>query len=198
MKKVFAFILVLVMAASLLAGCGSTAGTSAPAAPAGDASAPAEEPAWQWERKVTLVCTWGVGSGAELSSAMVDGSVNICVTGVDDVHGLIDSGDIVPLISISEQRMSTLPDTECTGELGIGSCSGTWRGIFCRVGTPEGAVEAMSAALEEAWNSTEYQKFLKNACCLDRPGYANAEGFQTLIDEEYAAFEAYLKDTGLI
>ena len=59
--------------------------------------------------------------GAELSSAIVGGHVNIMITGADEIMGLIESGDIVPLISISENRMSTLPDLECTGELGIRS-----------------------------------------------------------------------------
>ena len=138
------------------------------------------------------------GGGAELSSAMVGGHVNICITGADEVQGLIESGDIVPLVSMSENRMSILPDVECTGELGIDSYVGTWRGIFCRVGTPQAAIDAMSTALEEAWNSESYQTFLKNACYLDRPGYANAADFQTLIDQEYVTFEDYLKGAGLI
>ena len=44
----------------------------------------------------------------------------------------------------------------------------------------------------------DYQEFLKNACYLDRPGYADAEEFQQLIDEEYTTFEDYLKGAGLI
>lgn len=137
-------------------------------------------------------------SGAELSSAMVGGHININITGADEIKGLIDSGDIVPLISMSEKRMSTLPDLECTGDLNIDSFVGTWRGILCRKETPDEAVSAMAAALEEAWNSADYQTFLKNASYLDRPGYANAEEFQTLINEEYVTFETYLKGAGLI
>lgn len=137
-------------------------------------------------------------SGSELSAAMVGGHININITGADEIMGLIDSGDIVPLISMSENRMSILPELECTGELNIDSFVGTWRGILCRTGTPEAAVNAMSTALEEAWNSADYQTFLKNACYLDRPGYANPEDFQKLIDEEYVTFETYLKGAGLI
>lgn len=137
-------------------------------------------------------------SGSELSSAMVGGHININITGADEIMGLIQSGDIVPLISISENRMSTLPDLECTGELGIDSYVGTWRGILCRTDTPDAAVNAMADALKEAWNTPDYQEFLKNACYLDRPGYADAEEFQQLIDEEYTTFEDYLKGAGLI
>ncbi|MEM5769050.1 MAG: tripartite tricarboxylate transporter substrate binding protein [Bacillota bacterium] len=137
-------------------------------------------------------------SGSELSAAMVGGHININITGADEIMGLIESGDIVPLISMSEKRMSILPDLECTGELGINSYVGTWRGILCRTGTPEAAVTAMSEALKEAWNSADYQEFLKNACYLDRPGYADSAAFQTLIDQEYVTFQEYLTGIGVL
>lgn len=137
-------------------------------------------------------------SGAELSSAMVGGHININITGADEIKGLIESGDIVPLISMSESRMSTYPNIEATGDHKIDSYVGTWRGILCRKDTPDAAVNALSKALEEAWNSADYQNFLKNAGYLDRPGYANAADFQKLIDEEYVTFDAYLKSAGLI
>ena len=52
--------------------------------------------------------------------------------------------------------------------------------------------------MEQAWNHADYQEFLKNASYLDRPGYANAADTQSLMDEEYVTFEAYLKNAGLI
>lgn len=138
------------------------------------------------------------GGGAEQSSAIAGGHVHIMITGADEIKGLIESGDIVPLISMSEERMSLYPDVECTGELGIDSYVGTWRGLMCRVGTPQAAIDSFTAALEEAWNSDSYQEFLANACYLDRPGWATADEFQTLIDEEYVTFEEYLTGAGLI
>lgn len=137
-------------------------------------------------------------SGAELSSAMVGGHININITGTDEIKGLIESGDIVPLISMSEQRISSVSDVECTADYNIDSYVGTWRGIFCRKDTPDAAVAAMEQALEEAWNSDSYQEFMKNAGYLDRPGYAPSEELQTLVDEEYVTFEDYLKGAGLI
>lgn len=137
-------------------------------------------------------------SGSELSSAMVGGHININITGADEIKGLIESGDIVPLISMSENRMSSYPNMECTGDHKIDSYVGTWRGIFCRKDTPDAAVNSMAAALKKAWDSPEYQEFLKNASYLDREGYADAADFQKLIDSEYVTFEEYLKGAGLI
>ena len=46
-------------------------------------------------------------SGSEMSSAMAGDHIHISISGVDEIKGLIDSGDIVPLISLSEERMSS-------------------------------------------------------------------------------------------
>lgn len=137
-------------------------------------------------------------SGSELSSAQVGGHVNLSITGATEIKGLIESGDITPLISMSEQRMSSFPDMECTGEKGIDSYVGTWRGIFARTNTPTAAVDKFAAALEKCWNMPEYQEFLKSASYLDRAGYADAAETKALMDEEYVTFTKYLKDNGII
>ncbi|WP_312645684.1 tripartite tricarboxylate transporter substrate-binding protein, partial [Hydrogenoanaerobacterium sp.] len=136
--------------------------------------------------------------GAELSSAMVGGHINISITGADEIKGLIESGDIVPLVSMSEERMSSLPDIQCTGELGIESFVGTWRALMCRTDTPQAAVDSFTAAVEKAWNDPAYQDFLKQASYLDRPGYASSAVTKALMDGEYSTFEDYLKNAGLI
>ncbi|HJC48675.1 MAG TPA: tripartite tricarboxylate transporter substrate binding protein [Candidatus Lachnoclostridium pullistercoris] len=137
-------------------------------------------------------------SGSEMSSAMAGGHIHISISGIDEVKGLVESGDIVPLISLSEERMSTYPEIECTGEKGIDSYIGTWRGIFCRTDTPAAAVAAMDEAIKKAWDSPDYQEFLKNAVYLDREGYQTGADFQGLIDQEYTTFEEYLKGAGLM
>lgn len=137
-------------------------------------------------------------SGSELSSAMVGGHINISITGADEIRGLIESGDIVPLVSMSEERMSSFPDVQCTGELGIESFVGTWRALMARTDTPQAAIDALADAVEKAWNDPTYQEFLKNASYLDRPGFADSESTLTLMAEEYVSFEEYLKLSGLI
>lgn len=137
-------------------------------------------------------------SGAELSAAIAGGHINIEVTGASEIQGLIDSGDIVPLISMSEKRMSAYPNVECTADYGIDSYVGTWRGLFARTDTPQAALDAMTAAVQQAWNDPAYQEFLKNASYLDRAGFAAPAEFQTLIDDEYVTFDTYLKGIGVI
>ena len=55
-----------VSAAALgLAACGGSGSSTAASSTASSAAASAAASDWTWERKVTLVCPWGVGGGAD-------------------------------------------------------------------------------------------------------------------------------------
>jgi tripartite-type tricarboxylate transporter receptor subunit TctC len=138
------------------------------------------------------------GGGAEISSALVGGHLTLAVAGAEEIKGLVDSGDIVPLVAMSENRVSAVPNVPCTGELGINSFVGSWRAIYARTATPQAAVDSMAAALKEAWGMPAYQEFLANSGYLDRPGYAAAEETAALADGEYQVFTDYLKAIGIL
>jgi tripartite-type tricarboxylate transporter receptor subunit TctC len=142
--------------------------------------------------------TVSYGGGAELTAAMVGGHLSLGVSGSEEVQGLVQSGDIVPLISMGESRLSSLPDVPCTNDLGINSFVGSWRGIYARTGTPQKAIDSMAAALKEAWDSPDYQSFMKNNGYLDRPGYATQAETLALMTTEYGIFTEYLKAIGII
>ena len=145
-----------------------------------------------------FIKTVSYGGGAEMSAAMVGGHLSLGVAGSEEIQGLIQSGDIVPLIAMSENRVSSVPSVPCTKELGINSFVGPWRGIYARTGTPQGALNSMAAALKKAWDSPAYQEFMKNNAYLDRPGYATRDETLALMKNEYAIFTGYLKDIGIL
>ena len=63
MMKAAALFMSAVMTLSLAAcGGGSGSGTTQAAGADGEAADAAD---WKWERKVTIVCPWGVGGGAD-------------------------------------------------------------------------------------------------------------------------------------
>ena len=142
--------------------------------------------------------TVSYGGGAEMSAALVGGHLSMGVSGSEEIQGLVQSGDIIPLIAMSENRVSSVPDVPCTKELGINSFIGSWRGIYARTGTPQGAVDSMAAALKKAWDNPAYQEFMKNNAYLDRAGYANQQETLALMAQEYTIFTAYLKDIGIL
>jgi tripartite-type tricarboxylate transporter receptor subunit TctC len=142
--------------------------------------------------------TVSYGNGAEMSAALVGGHLTLGVAGAEEIKGLVESGDIVPLVAMSENRVSSVPDVPCTGELGINSYVGSWRAIYARTNTPKGAVDAMAAALKKAWDTPQYQDFMRQAGYLDRAGYADAAETTALANSEYTLFETYLKAIGIL
>jgi tripartite-type tricarboxylate transporter receptor subunit TctC len=137
------------------------------------------------------------GSGEELSAAMVGGHLALGIAGVEEIRGLAESGDIVPLIAMSENRISAVPNVPCTREMGIDSYTGSWRAIYARTGTPQGAIDSLAAALKKAWDMPAYQDFMRQAGYLDRAGYAGQRETLALQASEYKVFEQYLKDIGI-
>jgi tripartite-type tricarboxylate transporter receptor subunit TctC len=99
---------------------------------------------------------------------------------------------------MSEKRMSSFPNIQSTGEIGLNSYVGTWRGLYARSSTPQAAIDSITKALEKVWNMPAYQDFLRQASYLDRPGFADGTEFQKLMNAEYVIFEDYLKTIGII
>lgn len=138
------------------------------------------------------------GSGSEMNSGLMGGHIDIMITGTDEIQGLIESGDVIPLVACAEKRMELYPEMECTGELGIDSYIGTWRGIYAKNGTPQEAIDAMTAAIEEATKDQRWQDFLVQGAYNERVGFEDAAGLKALEEAEYVVFSQYLSDEGVL
>lgn len=90
-----------VSAAALgLAACGGSGSSTAASSTAGSAAASAAASDWTWERKVTLVCPWGVGGGA-------DGTLRPLQPVLEPILGV--PVEIVNVEGQAAQTASTLP-----------------------------------------------------------------------------------------
>jgi len=138
------------------------------------------------------------GGGSEIDSALVGGHVDVAIQGPGDSAGLIESGDVLPLVVFAEKRLTSFPNIPCTGEMGIASYIGTWRGIWAKKGTPQAAIDAMENALEIAWSMKPYQDFCEAEGYLDRKGFEGQADFKKLVDSEYKTFEELLRAIGSI
>ena len=136
--------------------------------------------------------------GAEMTAALMGGHIDMMITGTDEIQGLIESGDVIPLVACAEQRMTRYPDMEATGELGIDSYVGTWRALYAKKGTPQEAVDAMIEALKKAVEDPTWVEFLTRAAYDEREGFTYGDNFRALIDSEYEMFTEYLTAEGVI
>lgn len=137
-------------------------------------------------------------TGSEMNAAIVGGHIDLMISGTDEIAGLIESGDIIPLLALAENRMSIFPDMECTGELGIDSFIGPWRAIFAKSGMPQEAIDAMVAAVEEARKTDTWQEFLKNAAYDERPIQESGEQLDAFYEQEYVDLTEYLDGEGVL
>ena len=131
-------------------------------------------------------------SGSAANSDMAGGHVDLSVGGYDDMSGLIESGDIIPLLVFCEHRIEVMPDCECTAELGIDSYAGPWRGIFAKKGTPQGAIDKIVEAVEACRSDATWQEFIKNAAYDQRTIPAPGEELQAFCQSEYKDLRDYM------
>lgn len=135
--------------------------------------------------------------GSEVNSALMGGHCDLSITGTDEIAGLIESGDIIPILALCENRMAIYPDMQCTGELGINSFMGPWRAIFAKKGTPQEAIDALVAAVEEARQSETWQNFIKNAA-YDQRAVPSVEELPAFAQSEYKALRDYMAEQGTL
>jgi tripartite-type tricarboxylate transporter receptor subunit TctC len=138
-------------------------------------------------------------SGSEQDAAVAGGHIHLTLQGFNESPGLIAAGEAIPLVVLSEARIGPFPNVPSTGELGIPSYIGTWRGIFARRGTPQASIDAMEKAIEHAWHTEGFQTFAAAGGYLDRgEGFIGQAGLRQLVDDEYIAFTDFLVAAGLI
>ena len=137
-------------------------------------------------------------SGSDANSALVGGHCDLYVCGWDDIAGLVESGDIVPILALCEKRMSIAPDLQCSVENGIDSVMGPWRGIFAKKGTPQEAIDTLVAAIEEAKQSDTWKEFTHNAAYDERPIPAPGEETAEFCHNEYKDLHDYMVEQGTL
>ncbi|MDP3387859.1 MAG: tripartite tricarboxylate transporter substrate binding protein [Eubacteriales bacterium] len=131
-------------------------------------------------------------SGSEANAAVMGGHTDMVLTSPFDGVAYVESGDMKALVLLAEQRGSTMPDVECTGELGINAYIGPWRGIVAYEGTPQGAIDALEAAIMRADADPAWNSWKQTVGLTDRPGFTGQEGFAGVWDEYYGIMEEIL------
>jgi len=125
--------------------------------------------------------TLAVYSGAETTLAVLSGETDATLGTPTDVKPFIDSGDLKPLVALSEERLPGFPDLECTDELGYEAYFGAWRGVVCKKGTPQAAIDSLGAAIMKiSTENEEWDAWRKKNGLNERLGWRDAEEFEKL------------------
>lgn len=108
--------------------------------------------------------TWVPSNGA--APAMQDlaaGGIDMVTCSVPEAKAMIDAGKAVSLAVMAPQRNPQFKDVPTLNEaLGINYSVGAWRGIAAPKGLPADIATKLTAELKKAFDSAEFQDFMKN------------------------------------
>ena len=127
--------------------------------------------------------TTGVGTGSQLSQELLFNQAGIDATAVPfdggsptltavlgsqvDVGSIqlgeaieqIEAGELTPIVTFAEERVSYLPDTPTAVEAGYDVPVQQSRAVFAPKGTPEDVIDTLQASFQTAFQSEAYQQF---------------------------------------
>jgi len=140
---------------------------------------------------------WVPSNGA--APAMQDlaaGGIDIVTCSVPEAKAMIDAGKAVSLAIMAPQRNPAFKDVPTLNEsLGINYSVGAWRGIAAPKGLPADIASKLTAELKRAYDSAEFQDFMKNRGFGTT--WADPAGFAKFMDDGNKAMGMAMAAAGL-
>jgi tripartite-type tricarboxylate transporter receptor subunit TctC len=100
--------------------------------------------------------------GGDIVINLVGGNIDTAVVNPGEAEAQLRSGELRPLMTLAEARLSTMPDVPTAKELGIDISGYTLRGFCCFKGTPPDRVEKLEQGLIRAMSGPIYKSYLEN------------------------------------
>ena len=124
------------------------------------------------------------GSGPAVQ-AVLGGHVPLISAAFSSIAPLIESGDLVPLITTASQRLPGLPDVPTFAERGHADATlNIWMGFFVPAQTPQPVVQAISAALAQVATNPSVMAMISRARMT--PDYGDGARARQLLEKEHA------------
>lgn len=135
------------------------------------------------------------GAGPMLT-ALIGGQVDLAFDGLGSSSGHIRSGAIKPLAVAAEQRSPSLPDVPTAAEAGVPNyVVSTWYAIWAPAGTPQEAVDRMTAEITKALNTPKIKEtWESNGTSVPT---LTGPAFGKFVDSEVARWAKVVSDSGV-
>ena len=143
--------------------------------------------------QVTWVPSQGSAPGI---TDMVAGGVDLVPSSLAEGRAMIDAGRVAPLASMSPEKQAMFPDVPT-----LKTATGTdwtlavWRTIVAPKGLPDDVKAKLAAAVKTAYDSEEYQKFMKERGFGLR--WADSEAATKIVAEDDQSLGEIMKKAGL-
>lgn len=117
----------------------------------------------EFEQAAGIKFKWVTSESGEDTISVIAGDIDMTVNTWSDTGAYVESGDLIPIIVMADQRNPLYPDVPCTKELGYESTLGYYRVFTALQGTPQEAIDAFGAAVRKvATENTEWQEWLSS------------------------------------
>lgn len=142
---------------------------------------------------VTFVPSQGAAPGL---TDMVAGGVDIVPSSLAEGRSMIDAGRVLPLATMSAERQEAFPDVPTLAEsTGSDWTVAVWRSVAAPDGLPEDVKTKLMDAIEAAYNTEEYQTFMKDRGFGLR--WARGDEARDIVAADDEAFGEVMKKAGL-
>lgn len=137
------------------------------------------------------------GSGPEMVD-MVSGVLDIAFEFPAVVEPYIESGNFRPIANMGTRRLPTMQDVPTLVELGYeDGVMTTWSALVAPKGTPEAALDKLSAALETALQSPSVVEFFERTGSTIREPYLGREELREYVAEQNKVWKELVELAGI-
>lgn len=114
----------------------------------------------EFEANSGIEFKWVVSDSTEANISLVAGEVDLYVGTWSDAGDLVEAGQAIGLINLSNKRSKFHPEITCSGDLGFDASLGFFRMFTALKGTPQEAIDAFEAAVHKAGNEPGWVEWL--------------------------------------
>lgn len=134
--------------------------------------------------------------GGEETTALLNGDAKVAIAGLSEFRSVLESGDIIPLMTFAQQPLDAPFDSVPTAaDSGYDVTLGNWRGVYGPADMPQPAVDFWAKALEDMSNSATWKDTVKKNQWA--PLFKTGDDAMKYAEDAQATVEAGVKDTDI-
>lgn len=135
--------------------------------------------------------------GGDIVTALVGGNVDAAILNYAEGESQFESGDLIPVVALSEERIGGIPDVPTAAEQGVDAYASTVRGFACLSGVPEDRMATLSDGLVKSMEHSVFQAYLASGG-MPASSVVGQDKWNAHIERIYIESETALKELGLI
>lgn len=135
--------------------------------------------------------------GGDIVTSLVGGNVDIAILNYAEGESQFAAGDLKPVVALSAERISGIPDVPTAVEQGIAAYASTVRGFAALSGVPEDRMKTLQDGLVTAMSHSAYQGYLESGG-MTSGSVVGMDEWNAHIERIFVESETALKELGLI